>query len=397
MKIVYCIRATYNPGGMERVLLNKVRYLVERLGWDVSIVTTDQQGRPPFYPFPKEVRMTDLGIDYADDNDKGALKKICGYLRRRKLHRQRLERLLRKERADIVVSLYPSESSFIPSINDGSKKVLELHYCKYFRLQYGRSGLIGLIDRLRTKQDEKIARRFDRFVVLTEEDKGYWGDWGKIEAISNAVRINKGRSSSLLNHRVIAVGRLDYQKGFDRLIKAWKIVKDNPFFPDWRLDIFGQGEWYDMLQNMINERGLYDSISINEPTNKIMEEYANSSLIVMTSNYEGFGMVLVEAMSCGVPAVAFDCKCGPRDIISHGENGLLVKDGDINGLADAMTRLMGDDDLRRRMGTEARKVTETYSEERIMAKWVEMFRSLVATKAISAEDGSSASDKKRRD
>ena len=115
---------------MERVLLNKVTYLVEKLKWEVMIVTTDQQGRAPFYPFPSQVRMLDLGIDYADDNDKSALAKITGYLRRRKLHRKRLTELLMKERADIVVSLYPSESSFIPAIQDGSKKVLELHFCE---------------------------------------------------------------------------------------------------------------------------------------------------------------------------------------------------------------------------------------------------------------------------
>ena len=114
-------------------MLNKVKYLVERLHWDITIVTTDQHGREPFYPFPKEVRMLDLDINYSDDNTKGVAKKIIGYLKKRQLHKQRLEELLLHEKADIVVSLYPSESSFIPNIKDGSKKVLELHYCKYFR------------------------------------------------------------------------------------------------------------------------------------------------------------------------------------------------------------------------------------------------------------------------
>lgn len=183
MKIIYCIRATYNPGGMERVLLNKVTYLVNKLHWDVTIVTTDQQGRPPFYPFPEQIRMIDLHIDYADDNEKPVFGKITGYLRRRQKHRKALATLLMREKADVVVSLYPSESSFIPSIPDGSKKVLELHYCKFFRLQYGRSGLLGLIDRWRTRHDEKIARRFDKFVVLTQEDCGYWGALPNLEVI----------------------------------------------------------------------------------------------------------------------------------------------------------------------------------------------------------------------
>ena len=264
--------------------------------------------------------MIDLGINYADDNEKNVLLKISGYLKRRKVHKRKLAALLDKERVDIVVSLYPSESSFIPELKDGSKKVLELHFCKFFRLQYGRSGLLGFIDRLRTKQDEKIARKFDKFVVLTNEDKGYWGAMPNIEVIPNAAMSMGHNLSDGSAKRVIAVGRLDYQKGFDRLIQAWEIAQKNESFKDWTLDIFGQGEWQDMLQQMIDKAGLNHNTHINKPTNAIGKEYANSSLIVMTSNYEGFGMVLVEAMACGVPAIAFDCKCGPSDIIDNGKN-----------------------------------------------------------------------------
>ena len=173
MKLIYCIHSVCNPGGMERVLLNKVTYLVKNYGWDITVVTTDQKGKKSFYPFPKEVRMIDLDINYSDDNSKNVFRKITGYLYRKQLHRKRLSALLEKEKADIVISLYPSESSFIPDIKDGSKKVLELHYCKFFRLQYGRSGLLGMIDKWRTRQDEKIVSRFDKFVVLTNEDRGY--------------------------------------------------------------------------------------------------------------------------------------------------------------------------------------------------------------------------------
>ena len=380
MKLIYCIRATYNPGGMERVLLNKVSYLVREKGWNVTIVTTDQRGRPPFYPFPEEVKMIDLGINYSDDNNKGAFKKIAGYLKRRKLHKERLTELLKREKADIVVSLYPSESSFIPNIKDGSKKVLELHFCKFFRLQYGRSGLLGFIDRLRTKQDEKIARKFDKFVVLTNEDKEYWGAMPNIEVIPNAAMPMGNNLSDGSAKRVIAVGRLDYQKGFDRLIQAWGIVQQHETFKDWTLDIFGQGEWKKMLQNMIDKAELNKHTHINKPTNAIGKEYANSSLIVMTSNYEGFGMVLVEAMACGVPAIAFDCKCGPKDIIEDGINGLLVKDGDISGLARAMVNLMDNDSLRLRLASNARRITEIYSEENVMGQWVSLFEELAESR-----------------
>ena len=376
MKLIYCTHSLYNPGGMERVLVNKVAYWVEKLHWEVSIVTTDQKGRPAFYALPSGMGMTDLGINYSDDNGKAPWRKITGYLIKRHKHRKRLTALLKKEKPDIVISLYPSESSFIPKIKDGSKKVLELHFCKFFRIQYGRKGVLGWIDRWRTKQDERIVRRFDKFVVLTNEDKGYWGDLSNIEVIPNAAMNMGGHFSDVSAHRVIAVGRLDYQKGFDRLIQAWKLIQERDEFKDWHLDIFGQGEWHDMLQKMISDFGLEQTVRINRPTNRIGNEYAHSSLIVMTSNYEGFGMVLVEAMACGVPAIAFDCKCGPKDIIRHGENGLLVANGDIQGLAGAMMKLMDDDALRQRMAGHAKAVVDAYSEEAVMDKWIRLFTGL---------------------
>ena len=378
MKIIYCTHSTCNPGGMERVLLNKVTYLSQLPGWKVAVVTTDQHQRPPFYPFPEKVRMTDLGINYSEDNEKRAWKKITGYLRKRKEHKRKLTALLLKEKPNIVVSLYPSESSFIPDIKDGSKKVLELHYCKFFRLQYGRRGLLGWIDKLRTRQDEQIVRRFDKFVVLTNEDRGYWGNLPNIEVIPNAAMHVSDAYSDVMNKRVIAVGRLDYQKGFDRLVQAWQLVRHTGKFTDWKLDIFGQGEWREMLQQMIDKAELQDSVRLNQPTKQIGEEYVKSDLLVMSSNYEGFPMVMIEAMACGLPVVSFDYKCGPKDIIQPGINGLLVPNGDIQALADAMMKVMEDEAYRKMLSLNARKVVDTYSEQAVMAQWIRLFTSITA-------------------
>ena len=371
-KILYQIHSTYNPGGMERALLNKVRYLVEQLNWEVVVVTTDQHGREPFYPFPDGVRMIDLGVNYSEDNGKPFLKKLVGFLRRRRLHKKRLKALLNKIKPDVVDCFYPGECSFVPGLKDGSRKVMELHQSKLFHHQYNRSGLMGLADKVRARMDEKLVRRFDRFVVLTEEDARMWGDMPGLRVIPNAANFIAERYSDCSAKRVVAVGRLDYQKSFDRLVLAWDKVHEE--MPDWALDIFGQGEWKDMLQKMIDERGLQGCVKLNAPTRNIGEEYANSSMLVMSSHYEGFPMVMIEAMACGLPVVSFDFKCGPRDIITPGENGLIVSDGDIDGLADAMTKLMRDDEQRKRMGENAKKVVETFSEEKVMKKWVTLFQ-----------------------
>ena len=376
MKLLYLIHSIGNPGGMERVLLNKVRYFVEEMGWEVTVVTTDQHDRPSFYPFPEGVKMIDLVVNYSDDNGKPFLKKLLGYFKRRMLHKKLFMKVLEQECPEIVDCFYPGECSFVPGLKDGSKKVMELHQSKLFHHQYNRSGLMGLADKVRAWMDDRLVRKFDRFVVLTEEDREMWGEMPGIRVIPNAANFIADKYSDCSAKRVIAVGRLDYQKSFDRLILVWEKVHRQ--MPDWRLDIFGQGEWKEMLQGMIDERGLQECVGLNAPTKNIGKEYSESSMLVMSSHYEGFPMVMIEAMACGLPAVCFDFKCGPRDVILPEENGLVVPDGDIDGLAEAMIRLMKDEELRKRMGENAKRVVETYSEEKVMRKWVSLYEEIIA-------------------
>lgn len=376
MRIVYCNHSVYNPGGMERVMLAKIDWLV-RHGYEISLVTTDQKDRPPFFPIPEGVRMTDLGINYSDDNNKNPIVKILGFLWRRRLHRKHLTEYLMRERPDITISLYPCESSFIPDIKDGSKKILELHFNKFFRLQYGRSGILGAIDRMRTRSDEKLVRKFDKFVVLTEEDASYWGALPNMEVIPNAALMRAPTSAKAHgNKRVIAVGRLDFQKGFDRLIEAWALVPSE-LRKEWHLDIFGQGEWLHMLNERIDKNGLQESAKINPPTKNIINEYLASSFMVMSSHWEGLPMVLIEAMALGLPAVCFDFKCGPKDIIQDGVNGLLAPEGDIPSLAQAMQRMMDNPEMIEQMSAEAIRIREKYTEQAIMAKWENCFKSIL--------------------
>ena len=375
MKLIYCIHSIYNPGGMERVMLNKIRYLHGKGGYDITIVTTNQGGRPPFYPIPDGVRLIDLDINYIKVPFKNIFRTIGTFLWKRHLHKKRLKALLMKEKADIVLSLYPSESSFIPSIKDGSKKVLELHFNKLFRIQYNRSGIVGLLDRWRTRQDERIVRRFDRFVVLTHEDATLWGALPNLEVIPNAVLPKPQQEPVVKQNRVIAVGRLDYQKGFDRLIEAWHLIPSSSR-NGWTLDIFGQGEWEGMLQEQIRLAGLEESVFIHKPVTDIDREYRKSRFIVMSSHLVGFGMVLVEAMVQGIPAIAFDCPCGPKDIICDQVNGLLIPEGDIPSLSRAVANLISNPSLLKKLTVRTADILSTFSEESVMRKWEDLFNKL---------------------
>ncbi|MDD6829116.1 MAG: glycosyltransferase family 4 protein [Bacteroidales bacterium] len=375
MTLLFCIHSLYNPGGMERVLLNKVRWLLEhpeKGPFRIVVATTDQKGRPTFYPFPDGVEFVDFGVNYSDDNGKNFILKTLGFLRRRRAHRKALEALLTDLRPDVTDCFYPGECSFVPDMKDGSRKVLELHQSKLFHLQYNRSGLMGLADRWRARTDERLVRRFDRFVVLTEEDARMWGDIPTMRVIPNSAVLKDAPCSELSAKRVIAVGRLDYQKSFDRLIEAWRIVHGKA--PEWRLDIFGQGEWKERLQQQIADCGLEGCCAINAPTADIVNEYAASSLLVMSSHYEGFPMVLIEGMACGLPAVSFDYKCGPRDIIRDGVDGFIARDGDVADLARKMLLVIGDEQQRRRMGQAAREVVQRFSPDSVMEKWLSVYK-----------------------
>jgi len=373
MKILYCINSLYNPGGMERVLLNRVSWLSKNTDWEIIIATTDQKGRPPFYPVPLNVQVIDLGINYSDDNGKPFFLKFLGYFFRRHSHKLLLSELVFSIRPDIVDCFYPGECSFVPRFHDGSKKIIELHQSKLFHYQYNRRGLMGWADKFRAQLDERMVRRFDRFVVLTQEDAEMWGNLNNIVVIPNAALAStSGLLSDCSAKRVIAVGRLDYQKGFDRLIEAWRIV--HMIEPEWRLDIFGQGEWREMLQDMIDSSGLHESVSLNKPTEKIELEYAASSIIVMSSHFEGFPMAMIEGMAYGLPSVSFDFKCGPRDIIEHGVNGLVVPDGNIKELAMSLLYIINNPEIRKKMSVEAKKVVDKFSENHVMQQWLNCYK-----------------------
>ena len=368
MKIVYTIAGLYRPAGMERVLTKKAAWL-SAAGHEVTIVTTEQKGRPLAFPLPEEVRTIDLAIGYEDDNGR-LLSKLTHHPWRQLRHRRTLGKLLRDLKPDVTISLFCNDERFLPSLRDGSKKLLEVHFSAFKRLQYGRKGLWGLIDNMRAKADLKTVRRFDRFIVLTEEDKGYWGLPENASVIPNPLPFKVTAPAALDNKRVAAVGRLCYQKGFDRLLEAWRIV--SPQEPEWTLSIFGDGEDRKALEKRAEGLPVFFEGNMSDPE-KI---YRDTSIIALTSRYEGLPMVLLEAQAYGIPAVSFDCKCGPSDVISDGINGILVKEGDVEAFAKALLKLIREKETLIAMGKAAYEGSERWSLKTIMDKWTELLENL---------------------
>lgn len=375
IKLVYCIGGTYNSGGMERVLSNKANWLSSH-GYEITIITTEQRGRNAFFPLNPDIQQIDLGINY--EESKGIAAKLFSYPFKLLKHKSILSKHLRSIRPDIVVSLFDNGSSIVPKINDGSKKILEVHFSRFKRKQYERKGLLGIIDRILSKQDLKTAKSYDHFVVLTNEDKGYWGMDKNISVIPNALN-NTFRNVDLKEtertNKIIAVGRLAHQKHFSELIHIFSAIHDKA--PNWGLEIIGNGPDKDRLQKLIDGLGLKSKVKLSPATSTIQEKYLTAGIYAMTSRYEGLPMVLLEAQACGLPIISYDCKCGPKDIINDGIDGYIIPMGDRQLFADKLLELIKDQELRLRMGNAAVVSSKRFDEERIMRLWTSLFNKVL--------------------
>lgn len=367
MKIVYLTAGLCSIAGIERVLNNKTNWLAGH-GYEVAIVTTDQDGRPMSFDFDPRVEIVDLGLNFHHvENLHDPLRKKVSFMRKRQQYRDGVKKYLKENPADVVISTFGLRTAWLPSLKDDSRKMVELHFSRYSPRQG------WLRDFLRRNN----FKRYDRFIVLTHEDKLLWGNMPNIKVIPNATSFEPVGVAPLDNKQVIAVGRLAPQKGFDLLIETWRQVHHK--HPDWKLVIYGghsEGDTEQRLRKQIERAGLGDVVTIYPPTQDIAEKYKESAFYVLSSRYEGFPMVLLETMSQGVPAVAMACKCGPRDMITPEVDGLLVDDGDVEGLTAGINRLIEDEALRKQMGLNAMNtIKKRFTEDVVMEQWVKLFES----------------------
>ena len=363
MKLVYCIDSLVSSGGTERVAATKLNWLAIQSGIELTLIKRVEEGKP-FFPISSKIHI--IAINACDKES----------------YKKQLEKTLYTIRPDVSVVIGGWAVDCLYKIKDGSKKVLEFHYTKNFLVNF-----VNGLHSVRFKQLHLIkmrwlqwnlactARRYDAFVGLTQRDVQLWGNPKNMTYIYNPLSFRSEKKSTCESHRIIAVGSFTPAKGMDQLIHAFGKVAHHHL--DWSLDIYGQGQDKNFMKALIAKYGIESQVNIYEPVSDIGEKLVESSIYAFPSRSDGFGLVITEAMECGLPTVAFDCECGPREIVTP-NTGFIVEDKDINAFAKALDKLINDEDLRKSMGKNAKYEVERFYCDTIMPKWINLFKKLIS-------------------
>jgi glycosyltransferase involved in cell wall biosynthesis len=378
-------------GGTIRTVLNLAGYLARH--YDVELISVVRRRELPAFPIPAGVRVTAL-----DDS-------------RASVPRSRLSRwLYRQLSSSPSVLMHPEDYAFtacslwsdlmlarkIRSLRSGVVVTTR----PGFNLIAGRFAPPGLVtvgqehNHFAAHRPELAAAirrdysKLDALAVLTHDDERDYGELlasapTRVVRIPNALPPDiEGERSKLDGKIVVSAGRLSGGKGYDRLIPAFAPVAER--HPDWKLRIYGAGPKRDRLQRQILSHDLYNNVFLMGTTRRLGEELSKASLFALSSRYEGFGMVLIEAMSKGLPVVSFDCPRGPKEIVSPNRDGILVENGNVDALSEAMLELIEDEQKRRRYGEAALEKAHLFDIDVLGREWAALFEELVARKAAVA-------------
>lgn len=377
LKIVYVTPALYMAGGVERVLSLKANYFAEHFGYDITIILTEGKDKPLFYPLSDKIKVVNLDIGFEKLWTCSFAKKVLVYLSKQHRFKRLLTAELMRIRPDITISLLRREINFLNDIKDGSRKIGELHInrANYRNFNTEKANLLKkLFARFWSLCLLHHLQRLDKLVVLTDSDCESWVELNNVVTIPDPLSLSPTTISPLTEKRVVAIARYSHEKGIDLLIKAWSIVEKQ--ISDWRLDVYGDGD-ITPYEQLISELKINrKSCQLHGRTDDVEKEYCNSSVFVLSSRFEGFGMVLTEAMACGLPVVSFDCPWGPRYILSDGEDSILVENGRFDLLASSMLKLMNEKTLRQSMAQAGLKNVKRFEIENIAEQWRSVFESL---------------------
>lgn len=371
MRILYVFRSLAVWGGIERILVDKMNYLSKIYGYDVYMLTSDQGNHPIPYHLEDCVHLEDLSIRFHQQYKYSFLRRVWVAKRLKRLYEKRLAERIRQIQPDIIICTTADHIDSLGKLKGFIPVVVESHSICIRTIEDGKCWMRRKWYRFRYL---RALSKVDVVVALTEGDAA---EWRKVHPhvviIPNIVHLNNGPVSTLENKKVIFVGRFDYQKRPMEMIHIWE--KIHAQHPDWQLDIYGEGEQQQELEDMVRSSSM--NIVLHQPTELIFDCYREGSILVSTSLFEPFGLVIPEAMSCGLPVVSFDCPYGPASIISDGENGYLIPDGDEAAYANKLSLLMSNRELRDKMGAAGIMASKRYEANRIMPQWNQLFGRLL--------------------
>ena len=361
MRILYITNQISGAGGLERVLSIKASYLADIMDYDVHIVTLNQATSTLFFNYSKKISFHNIGV-------KGSFfKYIIQYT-------AGLKATVNSVRPDLICVCDDGlKAFFLPLILMKPCPMLyERHVSKQIEINTETDSFLRKIkSKITFSLMSLLANSYDHFVVLTKGNTMEW-NLSNIKIIPNPLSFYPEIKSYSKNKTVIAVGKHSFQKGYDRLLQSWQLVCQKN--PEWKLAIYGTIDETQGLLHLAQQLGIQNNVYFYPPAQDIQKHYIESSIFVLTSRYEGFGMVLIEAMACGLPCISFDCPHGPKDIISHGLDGFLIENADTVAFAYSINQLIADNSLRQIMGENARENVKRFLPETVLGQWDDLFK-----------------------
>ena len=382
MRILIMHRSFALVGGAERVITDKANFLANA-GHQLLLVSYEQGQHPLPYELHPSVGYKDLDCRFFTLSKYSLPLHVYHFFRLRNKFRKALRSTVEDFKPDVVVLASDWQTlmgAVVKSVNP-IPVIAEFHntYAHIMRkVESSENWLRKVVTQFYYRQTISNLRKCLKLVVLTEIDAQNWRrHFDKVCVIPNPVTQYPEVIDDIPkdNGRIIFVGRFNHEKRIDRLITAFSMIADR--YPDWHVDIFGDGNEKENLLRQIDECGLVNRVVIHEPTKAIYDEYKRSEMLVLCSEHEASPLVLVEAMACGVPCVSLDCPTGPRAIIKDGETGLLAKDGDVNDLASKIEWLIVHEAERKEMGLKARVFAASRKQDVVMGQWEKLYTGII--------------------
>ena len=369
-KLLFVVGSLENSGGSERALTGRVNYLVEKYGYDITIVTTNVDSVGSYYELNRQIKLVNIPISFGKY---GLLQKLEYIFFNSHSEEKPLYDFIKQNRFDVCSSfgaesfLYKEKSAY------PFYKIKENRFTYKKLLSDDETSIGKKIWRyFRFRNSIKVQQQMDCAITLTQEDADFWSKYlKKIVVMPNFIDTKNIQSSDLEKKVVIAVGRLEAEKDFESLIESYLLVAQK--YPDWRLHIFGSGSLQSKLQDLINEKKLTDKVILKGSVQNIYDQYVESSIYVHTAVYEGFGLTILEAMAHKLPVVAFESVGGVKVLVKDNENGFSIKNRNRTLMAEKICTLISDSELRKKMGTKSQVFANEYSVESIMEKWHQFY------------------------